>query len=101
MMLVCDLLGFKNSKWYCTKTILNQCRRQSIRSRGPKFFIDFSPGKTCVHNAITGTSINNSLMHSEIRLIGVASSKLLFPEHLCNYSNKVLLISARGSEGAL
>jgi len=36
-----------------------------------------------MHNAIT--SINNSLIQFEIILIGVTSSKLLFPEHFCNY----------------
>jgi len=39
----------------------------NLKVGGPKFFIDFNPGKACVHNAIT--SINNSLMQSEIILI--------------------------------
>jgi len=37
--------------------------------------------KYAIYNAIT--SINNSLMQSKIILIGVTSSKLLFPEHFC------------------
>jgi len=36
-------------------------------------------------------------MQSKIILIGVLSSELLFPEHFCNISNKILLISARRS----
>jgi len=65
-----------------------RCRRQSIqsreatskskgaksKSRGAKFFIEFSPEKHALCNAIT--SINNSLMQSKIILIGVTSSEL-------------------------
>jgi len=39
--------------------------------------------KHAVHNA--NTSINISLIQLEIILIGVTSSKLLFPKHFCNY----------------
>jgi len=50
----------------------------------PKFFLLILALEShAVNNAIT--SIINSLLQSEIILIGVASSKLLFPEHFCNY----------------
>jgi len=71
---------------------VKQCRGQSIRSRGAKsksrgakvFLLIFALKKHAVHNAIT--NINNFVMQSEIILIGVTSSKLLFPEHFCDYS---------------
>jgi len=73
------------------KTILRQCRRQSIqsrgaksKSRGPKFLLILDLKKHAVHNVIT--SINNSLqVQSEIILIGVTSSESPFPEHFCHY----------------
>jgi len=53
---------------------LVQCWRQSIQSRGPKFFMILVLKKHAVHNAIT--SINISFMQSEIILISVSSSEL-------------------------
>jgi len=83
----------------------NHCRGQSIQSRGARsksrgakvYFIDFSPEKHAVHDAIT--SIYNSLMQSKI--IGVASSKLLFWSISVIISNIILLILARESGEAL
>jgi len=46
-------------------------------------------------------AVNNSLTQLKIILIGVSSSELLFPEHFSNISNKILLILARESGGAV
>jgi len=63
------------------------------------FLLILALEKHAVHNAIT--SINNSLMQSKIIIIGVASSELLIRSISVIISNKILLISARGSGGVV
>jgi len=55
----------------------------NLKVGGPKFLLILALENHAVRNAIT--SINNSFKAIGNYLIGVASSKLLFPEHFCNY----------------
>jgi len=55
--------------------------------------------KHAVHNAIA--SINNSLVKSEIILIGITIQNCFYQSISVIISNKILLISARGFGGAL
>jgi len=55
----------------------------NLKEGGQRFLLILALEKHAVHNAIT--SKNNSLIQSEIILIGVTSSELLFSEHFCNY----------------
>jgi len=68
-----------------------------VGGRGTRFLLIFALEKHTVHNAVT--SINNSLVQSEI---WCSKFKIAFSRNISVIiSNKILLTSARRSEGAL
>jgi len=71
----------------------------NIKVGGQIFLLILALEKHAVHNAIT--SINNSLMQSEIILLVVAIQNCFSWSISVIISNKILPVSARGSGGTL
>jgi len=75
--------GTKNPDFSKFMVCRTSAGASAFAAEGEKVFNDFSHGKAhAVQYAIT--SVNNALMQSEIILIGITSSKLLFPVHFTN-----------------